>query len=103
MGQKSFSDEKKIDHVSDLLEKLAWLSAENLALYHTLCLMHKVRRLAEPEELAGGWSLWLRHGMCRAGPPDRTAIFMCPGLGPKWGRGALDVAVLLSTTLCPLT
>ena len=34
---------KKYDHVSDLLHQLRWLSAENLATYHSLCLLHKVR------------------------------------------------------------
>ena len=45
---------KKFDHVSDLLEKLGWLSAGDLAQYHTLCTVHKVCRLGEPEALASG-------------------------------------------------
>ena len=45
---------KKFDHVSDLLENLGWLSAGDLAQYHTLCLVHKARRLGEPEALASG-------------------------------------------------
>ena len=45
---------KKFDHVSDLLEELGWLSAGNLVDYHTLCLVHKVRRRHEPEALANG-------------------------------------------------
>jgi len=43
---------KKFDHVSDLLRRLGWLSAENLASYHTLRLIHKVRLHGEPESLA---------------------------------------------------
>jgi len=45
---------KKYDHVSDLLERLGWLSAEQLASFHTLCLVHKVRCCGEPEVLAAG-------------------------------------------------
>ena len=41
--------------MSDLLEQLRWLSAENLVLYHTLYTAHKVLRLGEPEELAAGF------------------------------------------------
>ena len=47
---------RKYDHVSDLLERLGWLSAEGMATYHTLCLTHKVRRFGEPEQLAAGLS-----------------------------------------------
>ena len=43
---------KKYDHVSDLLENLGWLSAEQLASYHSLSLLHKVWRSGEPEALA---------------------------------------------------
>ena len=45
---------KKFDHVSDLLVKLEWLSAGDLARYHTLCLAHKALHLGEPEALATG-------------------------------------------------
>ena len=45
---------KKFDHVSDLLNKLGWLSAGDLVQYHTLCQVHKARRLGEPEALASG-------------------------------------------------
>ena len=48
---------KKFDHVSDLLERLGWLSASNLVKYHTLCLAHKVRRQGEPEALASGFTI----------------------------------------------
>ena len=47
---------RKYDHVSDLLEGLGWLGAESMATYHTLCLLHKVRRCGEPEQLAVGLS-----------------------------------------------
>ena len=53
-GAKVIFGRKKYDHVSDLLRKLCWLSAENLASYHTLCAVQKVLRLGEPEELAAG-------------------------------------------------
>ena len=45
---------KKYDHVSDLLGRLAWLSAEDLVSYHSLSLAHKVRCSGEPEVLAAG-------------------------------------------------
>ena len=47
---------RKYDPVSDLLGRLGWLSAEGMATYHTLCLIHKVRRYGEPERLAVGLS-----------------------------------------------
>ena len=43
---------KKFDHVSDLLGNLGWLSANQLARYHSLCLLHKVRLTGEPEILS---------------------------------------------------
>ena len=55
-GAKIVFGRKKYDHVSDLLDKLGWPSAENIATYHTLCMVHKVRRLGEPEELAAGFA-----------------------------------------------
>ena len=53
---KTVFGRKKYDHVSDLLDKLGRLSAENLASYHTLCMVHKVRRPGELEELAAGFA-----------------------------------------------
>ena len=43
---------RKFGHVSDLLETLGWLSSDQLARHHYLCLLHKVRRSGEPEALA---------------------------------------------------
>ena len=40
--------------MSDLLGRLGWLSAEQLVSYHSLSLIHKVRRSGEPELLAAG-------------------------------------------------
>ena len=47
---------RKYDHVSDLLHRLGWLSAEGIASYHTLCVLHRVLRSGEPEQLAAGLS-----------------------------------------------
>ena len=55
-GAKMIFGRKKYDHVSDLLEKLHWLNAENLIHYHTLCTAHKVLRLGEPVDLAAGFA-----------------------------------------------
>ena len=44
---------KKFDHASDLIDKLGWLTAAQLVRYHSLCLLHKVRRTGEPDILAG--------------------------------------------------
>ena len=55
-GAKIIFGRKKYDHVSDLLDKLSWLSAESMVSYHTLCMVHKVRRLGEPHDLAAGFS-----------------------------------------------
>jgi len=51
-GAKVIFGRKKFDPVSDLLEKLGWLPADNLVTCSTLSLLHKVRRLGEPEALA---------------------------------------------------
>ena len=57
--------------MSDLLEKLGWLSAENLALYHTLCLFHKVHRFREPEGLAADITT-VAEGRAARGLTDRS-------------------------------
>ena len=46
------SGRKKYEHISDVQRGLGWLSASDLANYHTLTLMHKVLRHGEPKELA---------------------------------------------------
>lgn len=51
-GAKVIFGRKKFDHVTDLLEKLGWFTAEELVKYHTLCLAHKAIRFGEPENLA---------------------------------------------------
>ena len=42
----------KNDHVSDLLQHLGRLTANELFQYHTMCLIHKVRRTGDPKTLA---------------------------------------------------
>ena len=42
----------KYDHVSDLRQRLGWMSSDELVQYHTLRLLHKVLRDGEPECLA---------------------------------------------------
>ena len=44
---------KKFDHVSDLRQKLGWLSADDLVSHSTLSLLHRIRCVGEPEALAG--------------------------------------------------
>ena len=51
-GAKVIFGRKKYDHVSDLLDKLGWLSSESLVTCHTSCMGHRVRCLGEPEDLA---------------------------------------------------
>ena len=46
------SGKRKFDLVSDVREALGWLDAPDLFLHQTLCLLHRVRRTAEPESLA---------------------------------------------------
>ena len=45
---------KKIDFVSDLLQRLGWLSADDLVAMHTLTLLHKT---GEPDVLASQFHL----------------------------------------------
>ena len=104
-GAKVIFDRKKYDHVSDLLHRLRWLSTENMALYHTLCAVHKVVRHREPEQLAAGFvtvAEMRECRECRAGPRARTATFTCPDRALRWGRGALAVAVQCFITNCHL-
>ena len=59
---------RKYDHVSDLLGRLGWLSAEGMATYHTLCLLHKVRRYGEPERgtfIRPNYSCWPEVALAR--------------------------------------
>ena len=49
---KVIFDRRKFDHASDLLENLGWFSADQLTRYHSLCVLHKVRRSGEPVDLA---------------------------------------------------
>ena len=60
---------RKYDHVSDLLERLGWLGAEDMTTYHTVCLTHKVRRCGEPEQLAAGLTT-----VAKARAPERTGF-----------------------------
>ena len=43
---------KKYDHVSDLHQRLGWLSAADLGRFHTITLTQKVLRSGEPDSLA---------------------------------------------------
>ena len=43
---------KKYDHVSDLHERLGWLSAADLGRLHIITLTHKIVRSGEPDSLA---------------------------------------------------
>ena len=42
----------KYGHVSDLRQRLGWMSSDELVQYHTLRLLHKIVRDGEPECLA---------------------------------------------------
>ena len=55
-GAKIIFGRKKYDHVSDLLERLRWLSAENLVVHSTLCMVQKLLRFGEPQALAAGFA-----------------------------------------------
>ena len=44
---------RKFDHISDVRERLGWLSAPDLVRYHTLTLAHKIMRRGEPDGLSG--------------------------------------------------
>ena len=48
---------KKFDHVSDLLQRLGWLSAGDMATLRTLSLAHSVLCSGEPERLASSFIL----------------------------------------------
>ena len=43
---------RKFDHVSDLRERLKWLSAPDLVRYHTLKLAHRTIQCGEPDALS---------------------------------------------------
>ena len=38
-----------------MVQRLRWLSADNMAMSHTLCAVHKVVRHREPEQLAASF------------------------------------------------
>ena len=83
---------RKHDHVSDLLERLGWLSAEGMATYHTLCLTHKVRRFGEPAQLVAGLST-----VAEARSTERTtrrdhALYVCPSISHGDGTAAIHLS-----------
>ena len=47
------SGRRKFDHVSDVITRLDWLTAENMYLYHGLNLLKRVLTTSEPEGIAG--------------------------------------------------
>ena len=108
-GAKVIFGRKKHDHVSDLLDKLGWLSAENLVTYHDTLGIVCTRYAALNNQKTWPLALlvWLRdetRGKCRPGPLVRTATcYTCPGRALIWGRGASAVAVPCSTMLYRLT
>ena len=55
-GARVIYGRQKFDHVSDLLNRLGWLNAEQLTNHQTLCLTHQVRCRGEPESLAAGFA-----------------------------------------------
>ena len=46
------SGRRKFDHISDVLHRLNWLTAEHLYLYHGLNLLKRVISTSEPESIA---------------------------------------------------
>ena len=76
---------KEYDHVSELLRRLGWLSAKDLATYHTLSLVHKVRRHGEPEGLAAGLTTV---AAIRERTTRQDHLCVCPDLVRRWENGA---------------
>ena len=81
-GAKVIFGRKKFDRVSDLLKRLGWMSAESLASYHTLCLLHKVRLLQEPASLAGSISTVAEHRDADRETRQDGDLFV-----PRWNTG----------------
>ena len=46
------SGRRRFEHVGDVLHRLDWLTAENLYLYHGLCILKKIISTSEPDVLA---------------------------------------------------
>ena len=46
------SGRKKYDRISDVVRDLQWLRAEELASYHTLCLLKRVMLTGQPHDIA---------------------------------------------------
>ena len=53
-GARVISGRRKYDHISDVLQELQWLTAENMFLYHGVTLLNKIRCTSEPETLSRG-------------------------------------------------
>ena len=79
------SGKRKYDRVSGVRDALGWLDAPNLFLYQTLCLLHRVRRTAEPESLADLFSLHCdRHERSRSTRQDN--LLFLPRVRTETGK-----------------
>ena len=51
-GARVISGRRKYDHVSDVIDELGWLHADNMYIYHRLVLVSKMLATSEPQDLA---------------------------------------------------
>ena len=58
-GAQVVSGKRRFDHVSSVVRRLGWLSAEQLIEYHAVCLMRNVLVTGQPEAMN-----------CAVGPPS---------------------------------
>ena len=87
---------RKFDHVSDLRQKLGWLSPRSMAEYQTLAIAHKAILRGEPEELA---SLFVTNSAVRERPSRQDHLFHLPRPRLETGkrRFGYRAAALLNT------
>ena len=58
-GARVVSGKRRFDHVSSVVRRLGWLSAEQLIEYHTVCMVRNVLVTGQPEAM-----------LCAVGPPS---------------------------------
>ena len=91
------SRRKKFDHLSDVRERLEWLSAPDLVRYHTLTLAHRVIHSCEPETLS---RVFRSNGGVRDRRTRQDGLFHVPRCKTRFGQRQFAAEPRRSITHC---
>ena len=91
---------KKYDHVSDLHERLGWLTAADLGRLHTITLTHKILRSGELTRWPVCSEPW---ATCTVDRLDKTVICLCLVRGQRWENAVSPSGRQRYIIRCPAT